>query len=215
MELSTLAVFAGASAGLAFLPGPNTLLTVSRTISQGRRAGTKVLLGVELGFFVHLTAASAGLTGLLLAIPTAFNILRFGGAAYLLYLAWKIIRNGNSWDVNVELQREATSRLIAKGFFSNALNPKTAVFYVAIFPQFINPHAGSVLQQTFLLGIVHIAVSSTCNMIYVLGAGTLTNSLRKHPAWERAQRWLMGTLIGFLAIKIMSQRRLAAHSFAR
>jgi len=169
----------------------------------------KVLLGVELGFFVHLLAAGVGFTALLLAIPAAYNAMRFAGGAYLLYIAFKVIRNPHNWSREASSPSESTSQLIAKGFLTNVLNPKTATFYLSVFPQFITPHSTSILGQTMLLGAIHITVSSLCNMVYVLGAGSLAGFLQKHPTWERIQRWLFGTLIGLFAVKILTQKRLS------
>ena len=186
-------IFVLATAGLAFTPGPNTILTISRTISQGRLAGAMVLLGVELGFLVHLVAAAAGLTALFLAIPIAYATLRIVGAAYLLYVAWKLFNGSQSLRTTVDRLPKPIGKLIRMGFVSNALNPKTAAFYLSIFPQFIRPSDASVLLQSLELGVLHIAVSSACNTVYIVGAGSLAAWLVDHPVWERIQRWVFGS----------------------
>ena len=210
MEPSKLALFVVATAGLAFLPGPNTALTISRSVSQGRLAGAKVLLGIEAGFLVHLTAASAGFTALLLAIPTAYTVMRIAGGLYLLYIAYRTIRTPHTWRIDGSLRRESTGVLFARGFLSNALNPKAAMFYFSVFPQFLTPGSSSILSQTFTLGAVHILVSSICNLVYIMASGSLALFVRKHPVWERCQRWLFGTLIGFFALEVLLPRRAAA-----
>jgi threonine/homoserine/homoserine lactone efflux protein len=106
MEPSKLALFVAATAGLAFLPGPNTALTISRSVSQGRLAGAKVLLGIEAGFLVYLTAASAGFTALLLAIPTAYTVMRIAGGLYFLYIAYRTIRTPHTWRIDGSFRRE-------------------------------------------------------------------------------------------------------------
>ena len=200
-------MFALATAVLALTPGPNTALTLSRTVAQGRLAGALVLLGVELGFLVHLSAAIAGITALLLAIPTAYDGLHIVGACYLLYVAGRMILGSQRLVGDQTMDREQPWRLIGSGFASNALNPKTAAFYLSIFPQFILPQHGSVLLQGLLLGLLHITVSTLCNMVWVMGAGFLAGFLKHHPRWERAQRWLFGTIIGLFAMKLLAERR--------
>jgi threonine/homoserine/homoserine lactone efflux protein len=209
MEPSKLALFVVATAGLAFLPGPNTALTISRSISQGRLSGSKVLLGIEAGFLVHLTAASTGFTALLLAIPAAYAAMRTAGGVYLLYVAYRIIRNRNEWRIQGSLPRESSRQLIVSGFLSNALNPKAAMFYLSVFPQFLTPGSSSILSQTLTLGAIHILVSSCCNLVYILASGSLAVFVRKHPVWERLQRWIFGTLVGFFAVEVLLQRRAA------
>jgi threonine/homoserine/homoserine lactone efflux protein len=202
---SQLIVFILATAALAFTPGPNTALMVSRTISNGPAAGAAVLAGVELGFLVHLIAASFGLTALLLAVPAAYEALRIAGAAYLLYVAFRIVRTGL-----VTLPRPSepapTRQLLRTGFLSNALNPKTAAFYLAIFPQIVDPHH-ELLAQTLVLGAVHIAVSTCCNLVYIAAAGRLYEFLRKHSAAERIQRWIFASLIAGFAVNLAWEPR--------
>ena len=205
--VTKLYLFAAATAVLALTPGPNTALTVSSAVSQGRKAGALVLLGVELGFLVHLFFASVGLTALLLAIPLAYDGLRIVGAFYLLYIAFRMIRGHQRLDAAVRGPPKTASRLIGSGFMSNALNPKTAAFYLAIFPQFVDPRQGSLFLQSLTLGAVHIAVSTSCNLIWVFGAGSLAALLARRPAWERVQRWLFGTIIGAFALKLLTERR--------
>lgn len=202
---SQLMVFVLATAALAFTPGPNTALMMSRTISNGTAAGAAVLLGVELGFLVHLFAAAFGITALLLAVPAAYEVLRIVGAVYLLYVAVRMVRTGL-----VKLPRVGgavpTRRLVQTGFLSNALNPKTGAFYLAVFPQFVDPHH-AVLAQALVLGVVHIAVSTCCNLVYVAAAGRLYGFLRRNSRAERIQRWLFATVIGGFAVSLALEPR--------
>ena len=200
-------LFALAAALLALTPGPNTALTISRTAAGGWRVGLLVLLGVELGFLVHLFAAALGFTALLLAIPAAYDLLRIAGAVWLLWIAVSMMLGRTRLMGGAPLPPERPARLVGLGFASNALNPKTAVFYLAVFPHFTDPGAGSVLAQSLLLGAVHIAVSTLCNLVWVFAAGGLAGFLARRPAWERAQRWLFGTLIGAFALRMLAERR--------
>lgn len=200
-----LIVFVFATAALAFTPGPNTALMVSRTISNGPGAGAAVLAGVELGFFFHLTAASFGITALLLAVPTAYEALRIVGAAYLLYVAFKIVRTGLVKLPSIS-GPAPMRQLLQTGFLSNALNPKTAAFYLAIFPQFVDPEQ-ALLAQTFALGAVHIAVSTCCNLVYIAAAGKLYEFLRSHRIAERIQRWVFASVIAGFAVNLAWESR--------
>jgi threonine/homoserine/homoserine lactone efflux protein len=192
-EPSKLALFVAATAGLAFLRGPNTALTISRSVSQGRLAGAKVLLGIEAGFLVHLTAA--------------YTVMRIAGGLYLLYIAYRTIRTPNTWRIGGSLHRESTGVLFARGFLSNALNPKAAMFYLSVFPQFLTPgSSSSILSQTFTLDTVQILVSSVCNLVYIVASGSVALLVRNQPVWERCQRWICGTLIGFFALEVLLPR---------
>jgi threonine/homoserine/homoserine lactone efflux protein len=202
---SHLIIFVLATATLALTPGPNTALMISRTISNGHAAGVVVLVGVELGFFVHLTAASLGITALLFAVPAAYEVLRIVGAVYLLYIALRMVRTGL-----VALPRLSgpapIRQLLQTGFLSNALNPKTAAFYLAIFPQFLDPHH-ALLAQAFVLGGVHIAVSTCCNLMYIAAAGRLYEFLHKNSVAERIQRWVFASVIAGFAIRLAWEPR--------
>ena len=207
MSTIGLIFFALATAGLAFTPGPNTALTISRTMSQGRRAGFMVLFGVEMGFFVHLCAAAVGVTALLLSVPTLYAAVRAAGCIYLLYVAWKIGSGSRQLFRADALEREGDLRLIGMGFLSNALNPKTTAFYLSVFPQFIDLRSGSILFKSFELGILHITVSTMCNSCYVVGAGSLAAWLNEHPAWDRVQRWFLGGVIAAFAVGLALEKQ--------
>ena len=202
-----LGFFMAAAAVLALTPGPNTALTISRSVAQGRTAGALVLLGVELGFLVHLFAVAVGLTALLLAIPIAYTLLRVAGAGYLLYIAFRIVTDRKAFGVGARSAPERPWRLVGMGFLSNALNPKTAAFYFAIFPQFIDQQSGSIFLQSLVLGSLHIAVSTACNLVWVFGAGSVAVFLARRPACDRVRRWVFGTIIGAFAVKLLAEPR--------
>jgi threonine/homoserine/homoserine lactone efflux protein len=197
-----LLLFAAATAALALSPGPNQAYMLSRTVSRGRRAGIICLLGVESGFFVHLFAVAFGLTAFLITVPYAYHALRFAGAAYLFYLAWHTIRGAASMaDANHQTSDDPPWRLFRMGFVSNALNPKTAVFYLSIFPQFVDPQ-GNILVQSIVLGLLHIVVSTSCNLAIILASGYLASKLRSGTSWARLQRWLFGGLLAGFAVHL-------------
>ncbi|MQM38791.1 Homoserine/homoserine lactone efflux protein [wastewater metagenome] len=205
-----LLVFAAAALVMVLSPGPNMVYLVSRSICQGRAAGMFSLLGVIAGFFLHVLAAAGGLTALFLAIPFAYEVVRWLGAAYLLYLAWRMVRPGAGSPFEARtLPEEGPRRLFLTGFLTNALNPKIAVFYLSVFPQFVSPAYGPLFTQGVLLGLVQIAVSLPVNLAIVLSAATLAGRLRRRPLWLSVQRYVMGFVLGALAVRLVTERRSA------
>ncbi|MCC6948165.1 MAG: LysE family translocator [Bradyrhizobiaceae bacterium] len=205
---ATFAAFALIALGLVLTPGPNMIYLISRSISQGRVAGLISLGGVALGFVFYMLCAAFGITALLFAVPYAYDALRFAGAAYLLWLAWQAIRPGGQSPLQVHvLPADSPARLFAMGFLTNLLNPKIAMLYLSLLPQFIDPSAGSVLAQSVALGFTQIAVSVTVNAGIALAAGSIAAFLAARPAWLLLQRWLMGTVLAGLAVRMVLDER--------
>lgn len=199
---AALGVFAVALA-LVLTPGPNMMYLVSRSITQGRRAGVISLLGVAVGFLVYLTATNLGLSALFVAVPQLYVAVKLAGAAYLGWLAVKTLRpGGTSVFEPTELEHDSPRRLFTMGMITNLLNPKIAIMYLSLIPQFVRPDDGHVLLQGFALGAVQIAVALTGNLLIVLAAGTIAVFLSNRPLWLRLQRYLMGTVLGALAVKV-------------
>ncbi|MGD9483699.1 LysE family translocator [Streptomyces sp. TRM70308] len=187
--------------GMVLTPGPNMLYLVSRTLTQGRRAGVVSLGGVALGFVVYLVAANLGLSAVFLAVPALYAGVKFAGAAYLAWLAWQALRPGGvSLFAPRELPPDPPRRLFAMGLLTNLLNPKIAIMYLSLLPQFLDPQAGSVLLQGLVLGSLQIGVSVAVNLAVVFGAGSVAVFLARRPGWLRVQRYLMGTALGALAV---------------
>lgn len=194
--------------GMALTPGPNMLYLVSRAISQGPMAGIVSLVGTAAGFVVYLLCAALGITALLMAAPIAYDVLRFGGALYLGWLAWQAIRPGGAAPFQVrELPRDPPARLMAMGFLTNLLNPKAAMLYLSLLPQFIDPHRGAVLGQSLVLGGSQIVISLTINGLICLAAGSIATFLARRPVWVLVQRWLMASVLGGLAIRMATEAR--------
>ena len=207
-DASHLLAFALIALGLVLTPGPNMIYLVSRSISQGRAAGLVSLAGVGLGFIVYMLCAAFGITALVFAVPYAYDALRIGGALYLLYLAWQALRPGGRSPFQVrELPPDRPRRLFAMGLLTNLLNPKAAMLYLSLLPQFIVPGHGSVLGQSVVLGFTQIAISLTVNALIVLAAGTIAGFLGGRPLWQALQRWLMGTVLAALAMRMLAQGR--------
>jgi threonine/homoserine/homoserine lactone efflux protein len=200
---SSLIGFALLALGMVLTPGPNMVYVVSRAVCQGRRAGLISLGGVGLAFIVYMLAAALGITSLLMAVPFAYDTLRFAGAAYLGWLAWQALKPGGRSPFAVQpLPVDSPHRLFAMGFMTNLLNPKAALLYLSLLPQFIEPAAGSVFAQAVMLGAVQIAISLSVNAAIAMAAGSIAGFLGTRPAWLAAQRRVMGTVLAGLALRL-------------
>ena len=207
-HIATLLGFAFVSLGMVLTPGPNMIYLISRSITQGQAAGIVSLGGVALGFVFYMLCAAFGITALLFAVPYAYDALRFAGAAYLLWLAWQAVKpNGRSPFQVKKLQVDGPRKLFAMGFVTNLLNPKIAMLYLALLPQFIDPANGSVFTQGVALGFTQIAVSVSVNAMIALAAGSIATFLGTRPLWLLVQRWLMGTVLAGLAVKMALESR--------
>ena len=208
-EPSNLLAFALISLGMVLTPGPNMIYLVSRSICQGRAAGWISLGGVALGFVFYMLCAALGITALVLAVPYAYDALRIAGALYLLYLAWQAVRPGGRSPFQVrDLPKDSPRRLFTMGFVTNLLNPKIAMMYLSLLPQFISPSDhGSVLAQSLVLGFTQIAISLSVNALIAAMAGSIAVFLAGRPMWQAAQRWLMGTVLAGLAVRMAIESR--------
>lgn len=207
-EPSNLLAFALISLGMVLTPGPNMIYLISRSICQGRGAGLVSLAGVAMGFVFYMLCAALGITALVMAVPFAYDALRIGGALYLLYLAWQALRPGGRSPFQVrELPADSPRRLFKMGFVTNLLNPKIAVMYLSLMPQFIEPGHGSVLLQSLVLGGTQIAISVTVNALIAVMAGSIAVFLAGRPVWQQVQRWLMGTVLAALAVRMLAEGR--------
>jgi threonine/homoserine/homoserine lactone efflux protein len=202
--------FALVSLGIVLTPGPNMIYLISRSITQGPGAGLVSLGGVALGFVFYMLCAAFGITALLFAVPYAYDVLRLAGAAYLSWLAWQAVRpNGRSPFQVKKLAVDGPRKLFAMGFITNLLNPKIAMLYLALLPQFIDPGTGSVLTQSLALGSIQIVISVGVNAMIALAAGSTALFLGARPTWLKVQRWLMGTVLAGLALRMALETRRA------
>jgi threonine/homoserine/homoserine lactone efflux protein len=204
---ATMLAFAAFAVGLVLTPGPNMIYMISRAITQGRVAGLISLGGVVVGFVFYMLCAAFGITALVFAVPYAYDALRFAGVAYLLWLAIDAIRPGGRSPFQVRKMPIASrKRLFTMGLLTNLFNPKIAIFYLALLPNFIDP-AGSVLLQSLTLGTLHIIISITINTMIACAAGSIAGFLMARPGWLLAQRWVMGSMLGGLAVNIALESR--------
>jgi threonine/homoserine/homoserine lactone efflux protein len=189
---------------LVISPGPNMIYLISRTITQGKKAGLTSLAGVVCGFLFHIIMVSFGLTAVLFAVPYAYVVLKTLGTVYLLYLAYQAIKpnSKNIFEVDQNISIDRPGKLFTVGFLTNVLNPKVAVFYLSFFPQFIKPQYGSIFTQSLELGVIQVFVSFSINFIIVLTAAQAARFFAKNPTWIKVQKWFMASVLGFLAIKM-------------
>ncbi len=199
-----LLLFILAAFGLVITPGPNMIYLISRSITQGKKAGFISLMGVVFGFLCHIFLVSFGLTAILFAIPFAYTVLKTIGVCYLLYLAFQAIKpNSKSiFETTQNLPIDKPTKLFSMGFLTSALNPKIAVFYVSFFPQFIKIEYGSVFWQSIQLGVTQIAVSFTVNLLIVFTAAKTAKWFAQNPVWVKIQKWFMAGILTSLALKM-------------
>ncbi len=203
IPFNDLLLFGLAALIMVLSPGPNMIYLISRSLSQGKNAGIISLLGVMCGFLFHILMVSFGLTAIFFAIPYAFMVVKFLGVGYLLYLAYSTLRSKNNiFNADQNLKADKPLKLFNIGLMTNVLNPKMAVFYLSFFPQFIKPEYGSILSQSFQLGIVQILISFAVNFLIVISAAKMAGWFSKKPIWLRIQKWFMASVLTGLAVKM-------------
>ena len=199
---STAAAGMAATAlGMVLTPGPNMMYLVSRSISQGRTAGLISLTGTATGFVVYMVMANFGLATVFVLVPALYIAFKAAGAAYIGYLAYRTLRPGGTGLFEPRhLARDSNWTLYRMGLITNLLNPKAAILYLALIPEFIHPAAGHVIAQGFALGSIQIGVSMTVNTMFILAAGSIATFLATRPQWTQWQRRLTGTLLGAIVV---------------
>ena len=198
IPLDTMLIFTAASVLLALTPGPNWLYLLSRTMCQGTRAGFVSLAGTMSGVTIHMLAAAFGLSVVLLAVPFMFDAIKLAGAAYLLWMAWSTIRDGGGFEPR-PMEPAPDPILFRQALLTGILNPKVAIFYLSLLPQFIDPARGSVLAQSLILGSVQLLVALPIDAAWVLLAGGISRWFAHRPLFLRMQRWILGGAFGVLA----------------
>jgi threonine/homoserine/homoserine lactone efflux protein len=208
VDLSTLALFAVAALALTASPGPDMLLIASRSMGQGRVAGFATLAGIQAGTYCHALAAALGLSQLFLLVPVAYDIVRYAGAAYLLWLAWKTFRSdGTLFAPTGGLRHFPIGTMFRQGLLTNLLNPKMALFVLALFPQFVRPEAGSVALQIMVLATVLNAIGIVVNGIVILASSRIGRLFARGGRWRRWPQILLGTVFAGLAVRLAFDSR--------
>jgi threonine/homoserine/homoserine lactone efflux protein len=194
---------AAVSLVMVLTPGPNMMYLISRSLIQGRRAGLISLMGIAVGFFVYLIAAIGGITTVFTLVPALYTTIKIAGAAYLLWIAWNTMRpSGQSVFTPRDLPVDPPRKLLGMGVMTTLLNPKIAIMYVSLLPQFVNPKEGHVGTQSLILGLIQISISLSIDAVYVLTAGAMATFLGERPKWMKVQRYLMGTLLVAFGLRI-------------
>jgi threonine/homoserine/homoserine lactone efflux protein len=193
-QLVNLSLFITASLALLLTPGPAVLYIVARSVDQGRKAGLVSVLGIEVGTLFHIAAAALGLSALLMSSALLFDIVKYLGAAYLIYLGIrKLMSKDEMAEIGVDKQQKL-SQIFRQGVIVNVLNPKTALFFFAFLPQFVDPARGSVPLQMIMLGTIFVLLASTTDGLYALLAGTFGSWLKGNRRFMRVQRYVTGTV---------------------
>jgi len=207
IPLDTWLLFCLACAALAATPGPNMLFLVSRTLAQGRGAGFVSLAGTSSGFALHALAAAFGLSALLAAVPLAFDVVKWAGAIYLAWLAIQMWRTSDEPEAAVAAPRATRRAMYRQGLLTAVLNPKVAVFQLALFPQFVDPARGSVLLQSLMLAITQLVIVVAGDSACVFAATGARRWFDARPGWERWSKRALAGVFGALAARLAFQSR--------
>jgi threonine/homoserine/homoserine lactone efflux protein len=196
-------VFALASIALLLIPGPAVLYVVTQSAEQGRSAGLASVAGIHIGTFVHIVAAAAGLSAIIVASAVAFTAVKFAGAAYLVYLGIRKLLERPAAD-EAEAERAPLRHVFVRGTVVNVLNPKTALFFLAFLPQFVDPDRGAVWSQVVVLGLVFVLLGLVSDSLYALGGDAVGSLIRRRAT---ATRRISGTIyVGLGAVAAFARR---------
>ena len=193
-DFASLGLFMAAALVLLITPGPAVLYIVARSIDEGRRAGLVSMLGVHAGTLVHVAAAAAGLSALLAASAMAFSVVKYLGAAYLIFLGARRLLDRTTSVTSPRPGRRHLRRAFLDGVVVNVLNPKTALFFLAFLPQFVMTARGDVGAQILGLGLLFVGLGVITDGLYAVGAGTAAHWLRGNPQFVRSERWVSGSM---------------------
>ena len=200
IEFSQLYLFLGASLALLLVPGPAVLYITARSANQGRLAGFVSVLAIETANFLQAVAATLGLSAILLSSALAFDVVKYLGAAYLIYLGVRKLLVSEEGAADGEVKVESLRRIYWQGFAINLLNPKTALFFFAFLPQFVNPAKGNVTSQTLFLGALFVCLAIITDSLYALLASSLADRLRGSRHYQKVQRYFAGLVYVGLGI---------------
>ncbi|NRA89459.1 MAG: LysE family translocator [Rhizobiales bacterium] len=202
-DYSTILLFAVAALALTATPGPDMLLIASRSAAQGRIAGLATYAGIAMGTYCHALAAAFGLSQLFLAVPIAYDLVRYAGAVYLLYLAWKAFTSKTSSNMIKSQQKEHSAQMMFKqGLFTNLLNPKMAIFVLALFPQFVEPAAGSVALQIMVFATIINLIGLLVNGVVILMVNRVSGFLAGNNKVRNLSQYILGAVFAGLAVRL-------------
>lgn len=202
IEQSQLLYFIAASAALTLLPGPDILFVLTQSISQGKMAGIATATGLCTGILVHTSAAALGISALIYKSSLAFEIVKYVGAAYLLYLAWQALRESGELVSSAPVRETNSFALYRHGIFMNVLNPKVALFFLAFLPQFVNLESGNVPMQMILLGIVFLIQAWMIFSAISVFAGMIGDKMIKKPGIGKYINWGKAGIFTVIGVKL-------------
>ena len=194
-DTQTIWLFCLAATALIVIPGPAVLYIVAQSVGQGRRAGLVSASGVASGGLVHVVAAAIGLSGLLLSSATLFSVVKFAGAGYLIYLGGRRLLGLEASALVAPTEARSRRRLYRDGAVVNILNPKTALFFYAFLPQFLDPDKGAVALQALFLGTLFVAIALVSDSLWALASGSAADWLKARPIAVKVERWVTGTVL--------------------
>lgn len=192
IETSQLLFFMSAALALLLIPGPAVLYITTRSATQGRVAGLVSVFAIETANLIQAVAAGLGLSAILLSSALAFDVVKYLGAAYLIYLGIQKLMISDNGAEEEEVKQESLSRIYWQGFAVNILNPKTALFFFAFLPQFIDPSKGNVTAQNLLLGAIFVGMALITDSMYALLASSLAGKLTGNKCFQKGQRYFAG-----------------------
>lgn len=202
-DFSTFMLFAAAALVLTATPGPDMLLIASRSVSQGRSAGFLTYAGIAAGTYCHAIAAGLGLSQLFVTVPVAYEIVRWAGCLYLLYLAYKTLRSeGGAFSPSPTLKQLSGRRIFLEGLATNLLNPKMALFVLALFPQFVDPSGASLALQMIVLATILNGIGLAVNGLVIVLGSQLRNRLSSMRRFPRLPQVLLATVFTGLACRL-------------
>lgn len=207
LNATTLLTYVLIVTGFAILPGPSVLLTVARSASSGTRVGVAISLGIAVGDLVHTALAVLGVSAILMTSALAFSIMKYLGAAYLIYLGLKAILEPSSAIGLPSVEQITPKAAFRQGILCEALNPKSAMFFLAFLPQFVQPSAGNVSIQLAVLGLLFVMIGAIVTIIYAAAAGCVGTFLRRRSAVTRWQNKVVGSLYCTLGVLLAMQKR--------
>ncbi|ESW65222.1 MULTISPECIES: LysE family translocator [unclassified Mesorhizobium] len=207
IDLSTLTAYIAVVLGFVFIPGPATLLTVARATSSGTRVGVATGAGVAAGDVFHTIMAMVGISAIIATSATLFSVVKYIGAAYLVYLGIRAIIERIPADPTAGALAISASKAFRQAVLTEVLNPKTALFFLAFLPQFVRPENGSVMLQLMTLGIIFVLLGFFSTIVFAVSAGRLGTFLRRNPSVVKWQGKVVGGIYCALGVRLALQQR--------
>ena len=206
-DLATIGAFIVVVIGLFLIPGPAVFLTITRAAQGGRKTGIMTGLGIATGDFIHALLAAVGFSAILMTSAVAFTIVKFVGAAYLLYMGIRAIFARASISGMSDVKQVSASQAYGQGILVEVLNPKTALFFLAFFPQFVNPENGSIISQFLILGIIFVVMGIAYTTILAIGTGTIGRLMKRESGISRWGGKVVGLVYIGIGLQVVLQSR--------